>query len=161
MEKNVEAKLNVDNTLKSNSLLSSELINQEFTGPTPNADILRVNLFSIGYSEKNSELSSNGDITEKLANTASQIFQAINNKFGPEVNIEVTGGNDIHHRNKNSKHKFGIALDFTISQPSEENIKAVVEILKYYSSLRIINYLDEYTYPSEEATGGHFHFLVN
>ena len=158
---NVEAKLNVDNTPKSNSLLSSGLINQEFTGPTPNADILRVNLFSIGYSEKNSELSSNGDITEKLANTASQIFQAINNKFGLGLRVEVTGGNDIYHKNLDSKHKFGIALDFTISPISEENIKAVVEILKYYSRQRIINYLDEYTKPSEKATGGHFHFSVN
>ena len=115
------------------------------------------NLFEKYYSEKNSELSSNGDITEKLANTASQIFQKIY-RFGPEVNIEVTGGNDIYHRNLDSKHKFGIALDFTISPISEENIKAIVKILESFSE---INYLDEYTKPSEKATGGHFHFSVN
>ena len=83
--------------------------------PTPNADKLRATLKSLGYREKNKEITSAGqDINSDIEKYASAIFKKIKQLY-PTYTIEVTAGNDTFHKNSaKSRHKTGDAIDFVI-----------------------------------------------
>ena len=69
----------------------------KFTGPTPNADRLRAVLAELGYSDKG-QISQAGDITSALADCAIAVFRQIKTTL-PNLQIRVTGGNDLFHQN--------------------------------------------------------------
>jgi hypothetical protein len=129
-----------------------------FDGPTPNADRLRETLISLGYTEKGNQIANNGDINPKITDASISFFTTVKN-LHPEILIQVTGGNDIYHRNLVSRHKYKNAIDFTIYPDNRENINKITRILKGYvvGNPQLFRYLDEYTYPSKNSTGGHFH----
>ena len=120
--------------------------------------------------EKEKEISSNGDISEGMSDLAIQVLTKLRNEAVPANNenqnllvIEVTGGNDIFHQNLegNSKHKFGNAIDFTISPSTPNNINKVESILKTFEQTTSLKYLNEYTETSKDGSGPHFHFSYN
>ena len=124
---NVEAKLNLDGTLKfSSTLLSDGLLNS----PTPNADALRVYLrggalaINNAFYEKGNEISNNGDISSLLKDTVISLLQSINEAIfsipspSSPIEIRITAGNDTSHASSNSRHPGGNALDFTLGSPS-------------------------------------------
>jgi hypothetical protein len=82
---------------------------------TPNADKLRATLKSLGYREKNREITSAGkDINSEIEKYASAIFKKIKQLY-PTYTIEVTAGNDTSHKDSaKSRHKTGDAIDFVI-----------------------------------------------
>lgn len=139
----------------------------EFVGATPNANRLRTVLTSLGYTEKkiekvNGELSSGGDLASQTTNVAIKLFELIKEKY-PSIQIEVTGGNDLTHQNftSNSYHKKGFGIDFKINPNSMIQILQIQDILM---SVRLgtpgFRFLNEYTNPSKDSTGDHFHFTL-
>ena len=154
----------------------SKLQIKPFEGPTPNADRLRdwLNLDSNpNYSEKeeipgNGEISNGGDISKSMSDVAINIFTEIRSTY-PNYTIRVTGGNDIHHQEKakSSAHTKGDGLDFTISPAGSQEIANISALLK--SKFFFINrtntfydggFINEYTSPSNGATGNHFHIYI-
>jgi hypothetical protein len=130
-----------------------------FSGNTPNADALRAVLVSLGYIEKNKELSSGGDITFETYKAASSVFKTIKEKL-PSISINVTGGNDSFHKtlNYNSRHKLGKGVDFTINPATPSNISAIENILLGFSAgNNSFRFLNEYASPTKAATAKHFH----
>jgi hypothetical protein len=145
----------------SNVISSQQSTLEAFTGPTPNADILRAYLNTIpDYSEKGSEISNGGDITLEAANMAVSVFKEINNQYRG-LGIIVTGGNDAYHQNLNSNsiHKVGNGIDFTIHKVTNDNLSAINKILKGFAASNSPNfrYIDEYSKASTNANGAHFH----
>jgi hypothetical protein len=142
-----------------------------FEGITPNADRLRAVLNQLGYSEKQSgddgfgsieagpQLSNGGDISSQLANYAIQLFPIIKKSY-PNIDIQVTGGNDLYHQNQTgfSHHKLGNGLDFTIT-PFSRNVEKDIENILYAIILGTpsFHFLNEYDQVTENTTGGHFH----
>ena len=66
---------------------------------TPNADKLRQVLDAMGYTEKETQISENGDIQYEMFILASNVFIEIKKQLGDKVKIEVTGRN--HNIQKN------------------------------------------------------------
>ena len=82
----------------SGSILSIE----EFgipTGPTPNADRLRLYLNELGPNiyEKGQELANGGDITAEVATVTASVMGTIAAEW-PHIKIRLTGGNDAFHQ---------------------------------------------------------------
>ncbi len=145
----------------SNVISSQQSTLEAFTGPTPNANILRAYLNTIpNYSEKGSEISNGGDITLQAANMAVSVFKEINKQY-PGLGIIVTGGNDAYHQNlnSNSRHKAGNGIDFTINEVTNTNLLVINKILKGFAAGNAPNfrYIDEYAKASANASGAHFH----
>ena len=138
----------------------------DFTGATPNADLLRDSLKKYGYSEKSKEISNNGDITVPMQKAASEFFKVLKAAY-PSIGITITGGNDKFHRinSPGSYHTTGNGLDFVISPDSTENIAKVDKILKDIVNSKKntlkLNFLNEYNNLSEKATGKHFHIFYD
>ena len=136
------------------------IFSDPFEGPTPQADMLRRTLSTLGYNEKGDEISNAGDITNNMANAGMQVFAKIKLLY-PNILIEVTGGNDLFHQHSNStgRHNRGNALDFTITPSTNTNVQSVVKILQGFAvgSNKLFRYLNEYLSPTEQASGGHFH----
>ena len=143
----------------------------------PNANRLRRVLRAFKYGEKGKritgklvgEISNGGDITDLMTKwtifALNEIKQAV-----PTVEIACTGGNDIFHQVKypRSNHARGLAMDLVI-QP-ETFVPQVADVLHGISgspsNVRadgkpIFRFIDEYTHPSDGATGGHFHLTVH
>ena len=149
----------------------SKLQIKPFEGPTPNADRLRdwLNLDSNpNYSEKGQEISNGGDISNSMSDVAISIFTEIRSEY-PNYTIRVTGGNDIHHQEKakSSAHTDGDGLDFTISPAGSQEIANISALLKYkFFRINRTNhfydggFINEYTSPSNGATGDHFHIYI-
>jgi hypothetical protein len=142
-----------------NNILSSPI--QAILDPrfTPNANKLRQTLQTLGYKEKKQEISSGGDISEKLSTIASKIFTTIKNEY-PNISVEVTGGNDLFHANLdyNSRHKKGNGLDFTISPSTQQDINNVnMILLGYVAGDNAFRFINEYDKPTKSATAKHFH----
>ena len=155
----------------------ADAIDRNESEETPNADKLRILLKALKYTEKEEEISSNGDISEEMFLYAGNVLVEIHKALGNKVLIEVTAGNDKHHANsKSSRHKTGNALDFVIRKPRPKNIDPTILTgnNKYDKNLYRINrilrgfigtrsaggeysYLDEYAFPSKGASGNHFH----
>lgn len=120
------------------------------------AEDLRDALDDLGYKEKGSEISNNGEITDELSSKAIELFNVIKRRL-PKVKIKVTAGNDRYHSNvSGSLHPKGMALDFTV-KPTKYN-SMIEDILKDF---RVKNpgfrYMNEYVKKSKNWTGGHFH----
>lgn len=93
---------------------------------TPNADKLRETLNKLGYTEKGNEISSGGDISSDIEKYISAILTKIKDLY-PNINIEVTAGNDEFHQNKpsSSSHKTGNAIDFIVINSSGSRINSL------------------------------------
>jgi hypothetical protein len=126
-------------------------------------DSLRTTLNVLGYDEKGSELTSGGNINDKIANITSNILKKYK-ETNPNVMVTVTSGNDNFHQklNRKSKHTEGNAIDVTISPYNKKNASDFIKILNdTRNSDYKFSYIDEYTNPSGAATGGHFHLQYN
>ncbi|MDA9309712.1 hypothetical protein N9Q43_00640 [bacterium] len=147
------------------SIIQSQInvLTKPFTGPTPNADILRTYLEGVNnYSEKEQEISNGGDITPEAAKIAISVLKVIaSNELTKDLTVTVTGGNDLYHKNLryNSRHKAGNGIDFTISPVSNESIKNVTRILYGFAIANDPNFrfINEYNNQTAQATGKHFH----
>jgi len=63
--------------------------------------------------------------------------------------------NDAFHKDRNSAHNQGKALDFSLDHwPSEDEGREIVKSIKALGAGSVI---DEYNHPSPGATGGHIH----
>jgi hypothetical protein len=123
------------------------------------AQNLRNTLKSLGYTEKGSEISSGGEITNEISNIVSEILKEYK-QTNPDVNIRITGGNDKYHQDLsyNSKHKTGNAIDVTIEPYNSKNANDFINIVKkFIQKYPKLGFRDEYTNPSKAATGKHFH----
>lgn len=130
----------------------------------PNATRLRGVLDELFYVEKGEEIAEAGDITFEMAEAAIAVFRTISSEI-PSLNVRVTSGNDAEHAaitDYTSFHTIGKSIDFTISPASEANQKAVVQILKEFAADPANNfgYIDEYSNPTKEATGYHYHMVI-
>jgi hypothetical protein len=120
---------------------------------------LRGTLDDLGYQEKSGQLTGGGEITDDISSVVSNILRDFK-QTNPKVKVVVTSGNDKFHKKLgyNSTHKSGQAVDLVIQPYSSSNAKSFLNILnKYKSSNSKFSYIDEYTNPSQAATGGHFH----
>ena len=135
-----------------------------FTGNTPNANTLRSVLTSLGYTEKGKNISSGGDISSSLLNYATSVLRIIKKQL-PNLQVEITAGNDRTHQNLSytSSHTTGQGLDITISPATTANKKVVDTILGGFAAgnqnLKV-SFINEYDYPSKASTGGHFHLRI-
>lgn len=133
-----------------------------FTGPTPNADKLRAELKTLGYSEKGTELTSGGDLDENIVKAAIAVARKLKNDFSTNLTVIFTAGNDMYHQGISeytSRHTAGTAVDFTVSPDSGTNLAKVKQILQGFSvgTGGQLRFLDEYSNPTKKATGKHFH----
>jgi hypothetical protein len=132
-------------------------------GPTPNADYLRGVLRQLGYTEKGTELSNNGDITLEAAKVAESVFRMLKKRY-PNNSITVSGGNDaFHSRSTQSSHPKGNGIDFVIYGTTKkirtEQIDADLSTMVFLNpGFRFIN---EYEYKSSRASGDHYHISWN
>ena len=120
---------------------------------------LRSTLSSLGYKEKGSEMTSGGEVNEKLTDIVSGIFKQFKTNY-PSATVTVTGGNDKFHKGLKytSPHTTGNAIDIVISPYDSKSATAFLNILNTtVKSTPGFTYLDEYTKPSGGATGGHYH----
>lgn len=75
--------------------------------------------------------------------------------------IQFTGFNDIHHIGKNSRHNKGQAFDLTIKSGNAGAPNQKSRILQAAKENGYnVAVLDEYNFPSPNATGGHLHVSV-
>lgn len=126
---------------------------------TERAQNLRNTLKSLGYTEKGSEISSGGEITDEISNIVSEILKEYK-QTNPDVKVRITSGNDNYHKklSYNSKHKTGNAIDITIEPYNSKNASDFITIVKkFIQKYPKLGFRDEYTNPSEAATGKHFH----
>jgi hypothetical protein len=143
-----------------------------FQGPTPNADILRKTLSSLGYREKQGgttypggpqgkggQLSNRGDITLEAANGFSTFFKKLKELY-PEIRVKVSGGNDLYHQSHRSAHRSGKAIDFTVS--GKNAIKNTKQLLQQFSvgSGGTLRYFDEYINKTKNTDGKHYHTSI-
>jgi hypothetical protein len=126
------------------------------------ADSLRNTIKTLGYTEKGSELTSGGDIKDRITELVSEILTQYK-KTNPEVKVEITSGNDTFHQGLKykSQHSIGHAIDVTLKPYNTENAEGFIKILKDIKSKNNdFSYRDEYTNPSKSSTGGHFHLVA-
>lgn len=139
---------------------TTTLQDPNFTGPTPNADRVRLILKSFGYLEKGKELSSGGDLSVETSIAAIAVLSTIKSEL-PDLKITLTGGNDSFHQklNYNSRHKLGNAFDLIVGNSTPTNINRVETILFRYTAGNDPNFrfINEYSSPTKAATGKHFH----
>jgi hypothetical protein len=123
------------------------------------ANFLRNTLDDLGYSEKGSEITSGGDITNDISSLVSNILKDFK-QYSPNVKVIITSGNDNFHKRLgyNSKHTEGNAIDITLNPHNTESSNDFTSILnKYKSKDSKFYFIDEYKNPSSSSTGGHFH----
>lgn len=93
-----------------------------------------------------------GAHSENLTALARNIYD----KFGSDI-IHFSGFKDNYARDPSSKHPSGLALDFTLKDPSKSaQIAAAIRAMGGASYVK-----DEYLYPSSKATAGHIHAEVS
>jgi len=120
---------------------------------------LRSTLNSLGYKENRSELTSGGNVNDKLTDIVIGILKQFKTNY-PTAIVTVTSGNDKYHQGLNykSQHTIGNAIDVTISPYDSKSATAFLNILNTtVKSTPGFTYLDEYTKPSKASTGGHYH----
>jgi len=141
-----------------------------FTGPTPNADRLRVTLNSLGYIEKKiegktyGELSTGGDITENVAILAEQVFKQIKDSQ-PNAQIRITGGNDQYHqekalegKGKSSLHLSGNSIDFVVDGGKLQKDRVGYVLYSILLGTDNFSFINEYTRKTANGTADHYHF---
>lgn len=138
---------------------------EPMTAGTGGGDYLRANLRRLGYSEKigapgdpGPQLTSAGDITMGLARAVSDVLARYKEAM-PDVRVEITAGNDKHHRMyKRTLHNKGRAVDLTIYPYNDETSAAFLEVIRDYRAENPeLAFKDEYRNPSRVATGPHYH----
>lgn len=117
---------------------------------------LRQTLDSLGYDEKNNELTSGGEVSENITDIVGEILKQYK-QSNPDVEVIITAGNDKFHKNRNSTHNDGNAIDLVIKPYNNKNASAFINILNGFKGKNGFTYIDEYTKPSKGATGGHYH----
>jgi peptidoglycan hydrolase-like protein with peptidoglycan-binding domain/predicted nucleotidyltransferase len=122
------------------------------------ANELRGTLDNLGYDEKNSELTSGGEISGEISSAVSTILTNFK-QIDPDAKVRVTAGNDKFHQGRNSKHPKGLAIDLTI-EPSSSRSNFISVLNDYKKTNSDFSYIDEYTNPSKGSTGGHFHLQI-
>jgi hypothetical protein len=93
-----------------------------------------------------------GDATDRLSQVAMQIQE----KLGGDLKY-FSSFNDDYHKGTNSKHAQGLAMDFTIVDPSQA--ARIADIVRGISGIRYVQ--DEYTNPSSRSTAGHIHAEIS
>ena len=130
---------------KSNILLENRYLNEK-------ASDLRSYMNKTGWKEKESELSSGGDITDELTDVINKLMYSATSV---ECKGTFTSGNDKFHKNRKSRHNQGQAVDVVMdSNCHPKFIELLNQFVKLYPGF---SYIDEYKNPSKGATGGHFH----
>jgi hypothetical protein len=120
---------------------------------------LRSTLSSLGYKEKNYDLTTGGDVNDKLTDIVATILKQYKADY-PTAMVTVTSGNDRYHQNLGykSQHTMGNAIDVVISPYDSQSAAAFLKILNStVTNTPGFKYLDEYTRPSNASTGGHYH----
>lgn len=81
---------------------------------------------------------------------------------------EMTAFNDRYHQDKTtyaSKHKEGLAMDFTIDDPKQSQLVASQVRKMLMDDMKLqphqFQVRDEYKYPSSKSTAGHIHVQLN
>ena len=110
------------------------------------------------------ELSSGGDITSSSATMIITVLTSIR-ELEPNIRITLTSGNDLYHHNKikdyTSRHEIGNAIDFTVNNPTAENLDKIKKILNsFIVGPKNWYYLDEYGSPTKASNGSHFHLSL-
>ena len=114
----------------------------------------RTKIKSLGYTEKQSELTSGGDLNPEFLDILSQLFDEWNTS-NPNCKIMFTAGNDNSHKTSKSLHTVGLAIDLTIDGGCKS---AFLSLLNTYKTKYLgFSYIDEYEHPSKNATGPHIH----
>ncbi len=122
-------------------------------------DQFRKNFKSLGYSEKESELTSSGqlksDFLDILNEFVKKWYEVDKNKV---CKLTFTSGNDNFHKNITSyisRHTKGEAVDVTLPENCHSSF---IELLNQYKTKHNgFSYIDEYNNPTSQSTGGHFH----
>lgn len=117
----------------------------------------RTNLKSLGHSEKNSELTSGGDLNSNFLDILTKLLEEWE-KTNPNCNLKFTSGNDKFHKgitSYTSRHTKGEAVDVTLDQSCRGTFISLLN--NYKSKYNGFSFIDEYTRPTAKATGGHFH----
>lgn len=120
---------------------------------------LRSTLSSLGYTEKSGQLTSGGEVNDKLTDIVAQILTSYK-KAAPTVAVTITAGNDKYHHGLGykSQHTLGNAIDVTLNPYNTQNANVFINILNSTKSSNPgFTYIDEYKNPSKASTGGHFH----
>lgn len=144
----------IDDILSSYNIIEE---NKKFVFET--SATLRSTLSSLGYKEKSGELTSGGEVNNKLTDIVTQILTSYK-KVAPNVIVTITAGNDKYHKGLGykSQHTLGNAIDVSITPYNTESSNAFLNILNSTKSSNPgFTYIDEYKNPSKASTGGHFH----
>jgi len=149
---NVQKKL-IDDIL---SLYDTILEKRNLDETTAN---LRSTLNSLGYKEQNYDLTTGGDVNDRLTDIVATILKQFKTNY-PTAMVTVTSGNDKYHQNLGykSQHTMGNAIDVVISPYDSKSSAAFLNILNTtVKNTPGFKYIDEYTKPSKQSTGGHYH----
>jgi len=90
------------------------------------------------------------------AESLTALARNIQDKLGGDLK-HFSAFNDSYHQGTNSKHAQGMALDFTITDPSKAAI--IADMVRGMPGVSKV--LDEYSNPSARATGPHIHAEVS
>lgn len=124
------------------------------------ASQLRDTIKSLGYTEKGNELDNGGVLGSEISLAVSDILKRFKVKK-PDASIKVTGGNDLFHKNRNSRHKTGDAVDMVVVPYSIPNLDALIECVKEHQKINSkVVFIDEYRNPSSGATAPHLHISI-
>lgn len=120
----------------------------------------RTNFKAYGYTEKNSELNSGGDLKPDFLTIMDSFVKEwyeIDKKY-KGCKLTFTSGNDNFHQGitkYTSRHTKGEAIDIVLPEHCHASFKNLLNQYKFrYNGF---NYLDEYTNPTSLSSGGHFH----
>jgi hypothetical protein len=114
----------------------------------------RTKIKGLGYTEKQSELTSNGNLNPDFLDILSQLFDEWNTS-NPNCKVMFTAGNDNSHKTSNSLHTVGLAIDLTIDGGCKSSFLSLLNT--YKTKYLGFSYIDEYEHPSKNATGPHIH----
>lgn len=107
-----------------------------------------------GLRIKSEESTAGGAVNEKLMQTAMLIQEKLGNDL-----VYFSAFNDRYHQglDRDSAHKRGTALDFTLADPSK-----AAQVAAMVRSMAGVKYVkDEYANLSSGGTGGHIHAEIN
>ena len=149
---NVQKKLIDDILSLYDTILDKKILDETTTS-------LRSTLNSLGYKEKDYDLTTGGDVNDKLTDIVATILKQFKTNY-PTAMVTVTSGNDKYHQNLGykSQHTMGNAIDVAITPYDSKSSAAFLNILNTtVKNTPGFTYIDEYTKPSKHSTGGHYH----
>jgi hypothetical protein len=149
---NVQKKLIDDILSLYDTILDKKILDETTTS-------LRSTLNSLGYKEKDYDLTTGGDVNDKLTDIVATILKQFKTNY-PAAMVTVTSGNDKYHQNLGykSQHTMGNAIDVALTPYNSESAAEFLKILNAtVKNTPGFTYIDEYTKPSKQSTGGHYH----